>query len=342
MNRLPTHKTFATATPDFAKPEILSYVDEAGREFNYVHIHRPGATGLGVHFSAFFGGFGGPSAKDFKGYFHRMKMLGSCTDYSWLFFCDAFGAFENGTYYTGEAGDLYVERAMRELVQRHMSEYDYAPDRVVTMGSSMGATAALKFGLEFDVAGIVAIAPHIDLDTSAALQDRRKEVNWICPDGDALAYQNRALTRQVTNAVLNRPADRPLPRLFIQSARDDAGVHDEQVLPLLDRWVGAGGRVDIDERPIGGHTSAFATRAVLLDVVRSHLADESIDVERYRTDAEFKGELPSLPLTIRLRRRLGSIRREVISYLINHRSRAAVRADAWRHLQAGPQGPFEG
>ncbi len=89
-----------------------TYVDNDGHSFEYVHLEHADSRGLGIHFSAFFGKWGNarPYRDTFQGYFHRLKMLGSCTDHDWLFLCDSYGAFRNGTYYTGEHGDRFVER----------------------------------------------------------------------------------------------------------------------------------------------------------------------------------------------------------------------------------------
>jgi hypothetical protein len=278
-------------SPASVVPDVQRYIDEHGRAFEYVHI-RNGRKTLVVHFSAFFGKWGDRKEyRDrFQGYFHRLKMLGSAPEHDWLFLCDAYGAFGDGTYYTGERGDFFVERAMTEIIGRVQGEGGYAWDRVGMAGSSMGATAALKFGLTFDVRAIVAIAPHIDLDICAVMQGRDMEVAWICPDGDFAASHNFAFTRQVSN-LLAEWHDRRLPGLFVQTCADDSGVYEEQVLPLVERWRGKGGGVWVDTRPIGGHTSDYATRPLMLDALARLLADKPIDVARYQSDPAFAGTL---------------------------------------------------
>jgi pimeloyl-ACP methyl ester carboxylesterase len=286
------------------EPVLTDHVDEAGRRFGYATVSHPGAVGLGIHFSAFFGNWGNARAyrDTFKGYFHRLRMLGTHERRNWLFLCDAYGPFDNGTYYLGERGDCFVERAMHEIIDRHLDELGIGPGEAVTIGSSMGGTAALKFGARYDMAGIVAIGPHIDLDTSAVHQNRVAEVAFALPDGDVTARHNRTLTRQVRNELLRR--DRPPPPLFIQSCRDDDGVHDEQVRPLCAEWSGAGGTVYLDERPQGGHTSEHAPRPLLLDVVDRMLDHRPIDPDRYRTDPAFAGAPTPVPWSHRIRRRL--------------------------------------
>lgn len=301
-------------------PVVQVHTDPARREFGFVHVAHPGATGLAVHFSAFFGAWGNARVyrDQFQGYFHRMKMLGGDPTRNWLFLCDAYGAKQNGTYYTGRQGDLFVERAITEIISDVRERHGYTEQPLVTIGSSMGATAAIKFGLDFDADGVVAICPHVDLDVSAALQNRMPEVAWICPDGDPLAEHNWPLTRQIRARIGTRPASRPLPRLFVQSSEDDAGVHHEQVVPLVEQWRDAGGEAVTDFRPVGGHTSDHATRRVLLDAVACLADGRTPDVERYQTDPDFVGALVPPPLNHRLRR-AASLRRKRILAAVNAR-----------------------
>src|SRR4051812_28021692 len=247
-------------------PRIESLVDPEGRRFNYVPV-RHGAPDLAIHFSAFFGEWGNakPYRDTFQGYYHRLKMLGGSTEHDWLFMCDQYGADENGTYYTGEKGDFFVERATLDIMERTMQEWGHPPDRTVLLGSSMGATAALKFGLMLGVRGIVVVSPHIDLDISAARQDRERHVAFIVPDGDTQSVDNYRYTRQIRNLLdaHDSAAAGPLPGLFMQVCKDDAGVYEEQVLPLVDEWRGRGGKARVGPPPAGGPPRDRATQPFL-------------------------------------------------------------------------------
>jgi hypothetical protein len=293
--------------------DISAYVDDAQRTFNYVAVDHD-APDLVVHFSAFFGEWGNakPYRDTFQGYYHRLKMLGGEPEHDWLFLCDQYGADGNGTYYTGERGDFFVERAMLHLLREAMARTGHDPAHTVFMGSSMGATAALKFGLMLGVRGIVAIAPHIDLDICAAKQNRERHVAFIVPDGDTQAAHNFAYTRQVRALIDGWDAAAPPPALFVQSCADDAGVHDEQVLPLIDAWRAKGGTAYLDARPVGGHTSDWATKALLLDATAKLMAGAPIDVARYQIDPQFVGALVKPPLSNRLRRRASLLRNRLL------------------------------
>lgn len=293
---------------------VSRYVDDAGREFGYVYVDH-GRSALAVHFSAFFGAWGDARVyRDaFQGYFHRLKMLGTSPEHSWLFLCDTYGAERNGTYYAGERGDFFVERAMLELLDRIADERGHQFSETVMVGSSMGATAALKFGLLRDVRGIVAIGPHIDLDICAAKQGRERNVAFIVPDGDTQAPHNYPYTRQIRNLVDARPDGTALPHLFIQACADDEGVYEEQVLPLTAAWQAHRGPVYLDIRPTGGHTSDYATRPLLLDAIARLSNGREPDVARYQTDPTYAGVITKAPLTHRLRRAASLTRKRLLS-----------------------------
>jgi len=280
-----------TSTREYWADQVREHRDSDGRVFHYVRVAHPGARGLVIHFSAFFGEWGERRAyrKVFQGHFHRLRMLGDVSEYDWLFVCDEYGADGNGTYYTGEAGDFFVERAMDDLIRSEMEATQHTASSVVTIGSSMGATAALKFGLTVGVKGIVAISPHVDLDVCAERQGRWRHVAFICPDGDPLAPGNYAYTRQVRRLIDGWSGPQPPPRLFQQACLDDDGVFTEQVEPLCAAWRAAGGAVTLDARKTGGHTSDHATRPLLLDVINSFYSAAPIDVARYQRDRVFRG-----------------------------------------------------
>jgi len=297
-----------------ASPSVSRYLDDRGRLFEYVHWPHAEATGLVIHFSAFFGKWGDakPYRDQFQGYFHRLKMLGTCPDHNWLFLCDPYGAYQNGTYYLGEAGDLFVERATRAIIDQVVASSGVGTDELILLGSSMGGTAALKFGLDLQAKGIVAIGPHIDLDVCARLQHRFAEVAFTLPDGDPYNPANDPVTRAVRARLDAYPADAPLPRLFLQSCEDDDGVHDEQVLPLVQAWQARGGQVELDARPVGGHTSDWATRALLLDVIERIGRGEPAPLDTYQCEPPYVGSLTRPPLEHRIRRRLSLLRKRIV------------------------------
>ena len=228
-----------------------------GRLYNYVLYPGAGDT-LAIHFSAFFGASGErrPDRAQFSGYFHRLRMFWPLAQHSFLFLCDTFGAEENGCYYKGENGDFFVERAMDTIIESALERTSVRPEQVVTLGSSMGGTAALRFALRHGYRGAVAVCPHIDLDLSAVFQNRVPHVTAILGTDDVANSAHFPVTREIRELAASVPV---LPRLAIQSMLDDHGVHDEQVIPLVEGWLRRGGSVLEEYHETGGHTSDYAT-----------------------------------------------------------------------------------
>jgi pimeloyl-ACP methyl ester carboxylesterase len=232
-------------------------VEIEGRLYNFV-LYPGTGDALCVHFSAFFGDWGDRAEyhSQFKGYFHRLRMFWPLREHAFLFLCDTFGADRNGTYYKGEDNDFFVERATEAIIEGVRSELGTPRDRVVTMGSSMGATAAVRLALKHQLAGAVAVAPHLDLDLCARDQGRQRHVAAIVGVENVEDPALHPVTREVRRLAATVPTG---PRLVVQSAENDHGVHFEQVEPLVNLWRGRGGRVMTDFHPYGGHTSDRAT-----------------------------------------------------------------------------------
>ena len=166
----------------------------------------------------------------------------------------------------------------------------------------------------------MAIVPHIDLDVAATRCGRWEEVAFITPDGDPTAPANHPLTRRVRALVSEVGAEGRLPGLFVQACADDAGVYEEQVLPLVDAWRLLGGAVAVDVRPVGGHTSDYATRPLLLDATAVLMDGRLPDPGVYHGDPYYAGHLIREPLVDRARRGL--------------RLRSRLRAFGW-HRSVG-------
>ena len=228
-----------------------------GRLYNYV-LYPGTGDALCVHFSAFFGDWGDrvENRDQFQGYFHRLRMFWPLREHTFLFLCDTFGADRNGTYYKGERNDFFVERATEAIIDDVRAQLGTPADRVVTLGSSMGATAALRLALKHQYAGAVAVSPHIDLDLCARYQGRQRHVAAVLGVEDVQAPEHFPVTREIRELAC---AVSSQPRLVLQSSRDDHGVHIEQVEPLVELWRRRGGATLNDFHAHGGHTSERAT-----------------------------------------------------------------------------------
>lgn len=263
------------------QPNICTFTDDKGREFYYSLVEN-NSDKLVVHFTAFFGDWGDRKEykENYKGYFHRYKMLANQQAFNVLFLCDHYGVTNNGTYYTGKAGDFFVERAVKKIILSTLKRLNISTDKVISIGSSMGATAAIKFGLIEKFKGIIAIAPHIDLDLCAKFQGREHHVAWICPDGDTQSPSNYVYTRQIRK-LLSEASSQQLPRLFIHSCMDDKGVYDEQVVPFVNSYKNKGGQVDLFIKSFGGHGSDACGKEVLLDLIAKYFENKPVDVQLY-------------------------------------------------------------
>lgn len=245
----------------FARDEALSAfgheTEIEGRRYTYVLYPGSGDT-LCVHYSAFFGEWGDrhEHRAQFQGHFHRLRMFWPLARHHFLFLCDTFGADANGTYYKGESADFFVERAVEQIRRDVAGELGIGPERTVLLGSSMGATAAVRFALRDGLAGAIGVSPHLDLDLSAVHQGRRRHVAAALGREDVESPDLFPVTREIRDLVATVP---PTPRIVLQSMADDRGVHAEQVLPFVEAYRARGGWVELDEHPVGGHTSEYAT-----------------------------------------------------------------------------------
>jgi pimeloyl-ACP methyl ester carboxylesterase len=268
---LPPSRTLTVAdrTAAFEREAVLASFGHTvvieGRTYPYVLLPGSGST-LCIHYSAFFGEWGDrrENRAHFQGWFHRLRMFWPLAEHHFLFVCDTFGADANGTYYKGENGDFFVERAIEQIERRVADELGIDAAHTVTLGSSMGATAAVRFALHHGYAGAVAVSPHIDLDVSALTQGRLRHVAAVLGREDVDALDLRPVTREVAELAASAPV---LPSLVVQSMQDDHGVHEEQVLPLVSTWQKKGGRVRTDFHSTGGHTSEYATPEFFKDAI---------------------------------------------------------------------------
>lgn len=228
------------------------------RLYNYV-LYPGDSSVLVLHFSGFFDAAGARRRfrdQDINGFFHRLRMFWPLTDYNFLFLVDTFGPDKNGCYYKGLDGDFFVDRAMRQVIQTAADQRNVDASRIVASGSSMGGTVAVRLALAMNMGGAVAVCPHLDLDTSALLQNRVPHVAAILGDQDVANEKYLPITREIRNLI---QSSSPLPRLVVQSMKDDHGVHYEQVLPIVELWRANGGEIVLEDHESGGHTSDYAT-----------------------------------------------------------------------------------
>jgi len=75
---------------------------------------------------------------------------------------------------------LKDEAIFQELIAKIMEENGLTNKQVITIGGSMGGTAALNYGLKNNVLGIISYRPQIDFETSKTeFKNRHLEKEWI-------------------------------------------------------------------------------------------------------------------------------------------------------------------
>ena len=288
------------------------FVSSEGTEVNFLH-RRNGSSTLVIWFSAFTRGpHLGRVLKVTPG-FHGYKFSRSHDQFDWLLVRDSWGYTNDGTYYGGRAGDLFVERAVSELVRKLIAEYR-AQDpatKVVAMGSSMGAYAAIKFAV---MNGIAALgwSPHLDMEIAMKSCGRGPWVRYCLEDADD-ASRARYLHR--LQDVVNEHAGN-LPPLIVQATADDHFVYPEQVVPFVESYISAGGKVQLDLRDRGGHTSRYAPDEYLVEALTCLAEARDLDIDRMRALP------PRIPTSReRLERSLQSLEAVVLRILIALRVR---------------------
>lgn len=197
--------------------------------------------------------------------FHGFKVANSTQEFSFTLIRDDSGLTGDGTYYFGKADNPYIEVAVAELI-------DYIKDNVqansphtqfIGAGSSMGAYAATKFGILNKFDSVLTMVPHFDVGAAVKYCGRKKWVDWACEGGN-ISQQEQFIAR-LQNLTVSPGAH--LPTLFTQSALDDVGVHQEQVVPYVDLYREQGGNVQSDFRTTGGHSMVNASN----DFIRAAL-----------------------------------------------------------------------
>ena len=189
--------------------------------------------------------------------FHGFKAASSFEDFSFTLVRDDSGLTGDGTYYFGKANNPFIEVAVSELVEHIKNELRSSSrqTRFFGVGSSMGSYAAVKFGILNSLDTAVAMVPHFDLAAAAKYCGRKRWIDWATEGATAL--EKKAYMNRLADVVKANPKN--LPTLFVQSAKDDVGVHKEQVVPFVDLYGSLGGKVFTDFRDFGGHSMINAS-----------------------------------------------------------------------------------
>lgn len=211
--------------------------------------------------------------------FHGFRFSSVHDQFDWVLLRDQFGYTQDGTYYGGRAGDLFVESAVNEFVSGIIAERRRLnPDvRFVMIGSSMGAFAAIKFAVLNRVPAF-GWSPHLDVEIAMNSCGRGP---WVrhCIEGGSPDEVEEYLHRMERVLVSHSGQ---LPDLILQAAKDDPFVYPEQVVPFVDRYRSGGGQVQLDLRESGGHSSTHAPDEYVIAAITSLASGTSLDLEAMR------------------------------------------------------------
>lgn len=199
--------------------------------------------------------------------FHGYRVSAENQDFNWVLIRDHAGFTNDGTYYGGKAGDLFIEDAVLELIlhlKHKFAEKKYDA-KFLSMGSSMGGYAAVKFAVLGDLDSCFVYSPHFDMKIALQHCGRRPWIEWCLQSGTENQkndYLNRLqfLVGLKTDSVCNID-------LLVQATADDPYVYPEQVVPFIDRFQAAGGTVELDLRERGGHTSIHTSNEYIYFVL---------------------------------------------------------------------------
>lgn len=223
--------------------------------------------------------------------FHGFKAASTFDDYSFTLIRDDSGLTGDGTYYYGKANNPFIEQAVSELITFIQNEIKQSSQitRFIGVGSSMGAYAATKFGILNNFHAVLAMVPHFDLSSAVKYCGRKIWIDWAC-DGATSIEINLYMSR-LQNLVSTHTGK--LPTLFVQSAEDDIGVHDKQVLPFVALYEASGGSVQCDFRSSGGHSMVNASNqfiCAVLDLLSLNKAFESGQFNSFPKRKELRTE----------------------------------------------------
>ncbi len=200
--------------------------------------------------------------------FHGFRVSSENSEFNWVLIRDHAGYTNDGTYYGGKAGNLFIEDAVSELIAKLSSDFTERESntRFIAMGSSMGGYAAMKFALLCNIGSCFVYSPHFDMRIAMRNCGRKLWIEWALADGTEQEKQEylcrlQILLEQNASAVRNT-------KVLIQATSDDQFVYPEQIVPFLERYRSAGGSIELDLRDRGGHTSIHTPNAYIFAVLR--------------------------------------------------------------------------
>ena len=175
-------------------------------------------AGLLVIFSGFH--------KPFVRRYNYVRSLADTTCHR-LYVMDDLGA--RGCYYLGAGGDYFVERSVAALIAHVAGELGLDASKVVTGGTSKGATAAVYYAVKHGYAAAIVGAPQSYIATYLTRQSQARDVAELIA-GDLSEQSLAALDRLLFETVRASPHR---PELTFYTSEKDLH-YARHLVPLLE------------------------------------------------------------------------------------------------------------
>lgn len=144
-----------------------------------------------------------------------------------LYILDNFGYNRSGGYYLGEHGDYFVPDLVIALIND--IKMNNRIEKITTLGSSKGGTAALYYGLRLGVDRVIVGAPQYYLGDYLNTEAHRMILEGII--GNVTDEKVTCMNILLYN-LINRTTN-PVTRFYIHCSRNEH-TYDDYVRPLVD------------------------------------------------------------------------------------------------------------
>lgn len=145
-----------------------------------------------------------------------------------LYILDDFGNDGKGSYYLGENKNMFIERAVSELIDFVAHGAKIQKDKIMTAGSSKGGYAALYFAFKYGYGTALSGAPQVLLGNYLSHPANSNVMSYICGDIkiDDINYLNRVLLDVIKDSEHS-------PALYLHVSANEHHYKDHMI-PLIE------------------------------------------------------------------------------------------------------------
>ena len=144
-----------------------------------------------------------------------------------LYILDNFGSDNRGSYYLGEKGNFFIDRAVTQLIEKICIDNKIKKEDVITAGTSKGGFAALYFSLKNDYGASIVGEPQILLGNYLSASNHKPIYEYI------IGEVNCENTKKLNSLLFNLITNETKTRLYIHCGKD--GYHHvNHIKPFVD------------------------------------------------------------------------------------------------------------